>query len=133
MVACYGDDVRFEDPAFGELNDGDAGDMWRMLCANATDLRVDHTVEEASDQMARTSWTAHYTFSATGRPVRNEVTATMTIRDGKIVDHRDDFSMWKWSSQALGMPGKLLGWSPPLAAKVRKMALANLRDFQAAQ
>jgi ketosteroid isomerase-like protein len=131
MVACYADDIIFEDPVFGELHGADAGDMWRMLCENATDLRIEHKVLDVSDTAATVNWIADYTFSATGRSVRNDVTAKLQFKDGKIVDHRDSFSIWKWSSQALGVPGKLLGWSPPLKSKVRKMAKGNLAAFQA--
>lgn len=131
MVACYSDDVVFEDPAFGELRGRDAGDMWRMLCSSDTDLKVEHRILESTDSTVRTNWIAEYTFTATGRPVRNDIEATMTFRDGQIVDHRDEFDFWKWSSQALGLPGRLLGWSPPLRSKVRATALANLSKFQA--
>ena len=57
----------------------------------------------------------------------------MQIEDGLIVDHRDDFDIWKWSRQALGMPGMLLGWSPPLQKKVRDTALSGLRAYQSEQ
>ena len=129
MAACYGDHVTFEDPAFGELHGDDARDMWRMLIGRGADMSLTHTVLEASDTTAKVNWIADYTFS-TGRPVRNDIIATMKIEDGLIVDHRDDFDMWKWSRQALGIPGLLLGWSPPLQNKVRKTALAGLRKYQ---
>ena len=131
MAACYADEIVFADPAFGELRGRDAGDMWRMLCSSDTDLALEHHILESSDTDVRTNWIATYTFSATGNRVRNDIEATMKFRDGKIVDHRDRFGMWKWSSQALGLPGKLLGWSPPLQSKVRKTALENLAKFQA--
>jgi ketosteroid isomerase-like protein len=131
MAACYHDDIVFEDPAFGQLTGRDPGDMWRMLCSGGTDLRVEHRILESTDPKVRTNWIATYTFSATGKQVRNDVEATMTFCDGRIVEHRDRFDMWKWSSQALGLPGKLLGWSPPLRAKVRRTARANLAAFQA--
>ena len=130
MAACYHDDAVFEDPAFGELDATDARDMWTMLCSNATDLSIDHTVLEHSDTSATTNWIATYTFS-TGRRVVNDITATMQFRDGLIVDHRDDFSFWTWSRQALGPVGLFLGWTPMLQSKVRGTALGNLRRFQA--
>ena len=40
MAACYTDDVRFEDPAFGPLTGDQARGMWRMLCQRGKDLRV---------------------------------------------------------------------------------------------
>lgn len=130
MAACYADDIVFEDPAFGELRGRDAGDMWRMLCSSDTDLSVEHRILESTDTVVRTNWIATYTFSATGNKVRNDIEATMTFRDNKIVDHRDRFDMWKWSSQALGIPGKLFGWSPPLRSKVRTTAKEHLATFQ---
>ena len=133
MAKCYGDGAVFEDPAFGVLTGRDPGDMWRMLCSSDTDLSVTHTIVEATSTSAVTKWVAEYTFTATGRPVRNEVTATMKIVDGKIVDHRDDFDFWKWSSQALGAPGKFLGWTPLLKAKVQKTTRSSLDAFQAKQ
>ena len=35
MARCYAPEVRFSDPAFGELNGDDARDMWRMLTSRA--------------------------------------------------------------------------------------------------
>ena len=129
MAACYADTVVFEDPAFGELVGEDARDMWRMLCSRSAGLTVDHTILEVSDTSATVHWIANYTFS-TGRHVSNDITATMTIADGLIVDHRDAFDLWAWSRQALGAPGALLGWSPPMQKKIRTSALGNLKPFQ---
>ena len=131
MAGLYHPNCVFEDPAFGKLNGGDAGDMWRMLCSNATDLQVRHTIKSSTDTIVVTDWIAEYTFSPTGRSVTNNVTATMTFEDGKITDHRDRFNFWKWSAQALGTPGLLLGWTPLLKAQVRKTTASNLAAFQA--
>lgn len=129
MAACYSDNIVFEDPAFGELHGEDARDMWRMLCGRATDLKLTYTILEASESSAKVNWIADYTFSS-GRHVRNDIAATMRIEERLIVDHRDVFDMWKWSRQALGLPGLLLGWSPPLQKKVRATALSGLRKYQ---
>ncbi len=131
MAACYHDDIVFEDPAFGELSGSDPGDMWRMLCSSDTDLAVTHTVGAVTETTASANWVAKYTFTATGRAVTNNVAASMKFRDGKIVDHRDVFDFWKWSSQALGAPGKFLGWTPFLKAKVQKTTRETLDAFQA--
>ncbi len=133
MAACYADDIIFEDPAFGELRGNDPGDMWRMLCSSDTDLALEYNILESSEKTVRTNWIATYTFTKTGNKVRNDIEATMTFRDDKIIEHRDTFDMWKWSSQALGLPGKLLGWSPPLQSKVRSTARGQLAEFQKSQ
>ena len=131
MANCYHDAAVFEDPIFGELQARDARDMWRMLCASDTDLQLQYTILEASETEAKVNWIADYTFMATGRSVTNDVTSTWKFRDGLIVDHRDQFGFWKWSSQALGLPGMLLGWSPILKSKARSTARSTLKKFQA--
>lgn len=48
MISCYHRDIIFWDPAFGELKGEDATAMWRMLCGNATDLRIEFSAINAS-------------------------------------------------------------------------------------
>lgn len=133
MAGCYGDRAVFSDPVFGRLDADEVRAMWRMLCRNATDLRVEHRVLDASDTEGRASWTAEYTFSSTGRSVTNHVTGEFRFDDGLIVSHHDSFSFWKWSAQALGVGGALLGWSPMLRSKVRSTARRDLDAFREAR
>ena len=57
--------------------------------------------------------------------------AAFRFRDGLIVEHRDRFDFWRWSRQALGAPGLLLGWTPMLRNKVRAQAATKLALFRA--
>ena len=127
MAACYAPGAHFSDPVFPDLNDDEPGAMWRMLTAQATELRIE--LLEHTEDTAR--WRAHYVFSQTGRPVVNDVRATFRFADGLIADHRDEFSFHRWSRQALGLPGLLLGWTPLLRSKVRSNALKSLASFRA--
>lgn len=131
MAACYTDDVVFSDPAFGELRGRDAGDMWRMLTTRAKDfsLKFDHV--RSDDSTGSAHWVATYLFSATGNTVVNDIGARFVFRDGKICEHHDHFDLWRWSRQALGLKGLLLGWSPALKNAVRAQALKGLKAFQA--
>jgi ketosteroid isomerase-like protein len=134
MAAAYAPDARFSDPVFGELRGAQPGAMWRMLTAQARDLRIE-LVEHAADPDAGTGgarWIARYTFTQTGRPVTNDVRARFRFADGLIAEHDDAFSFYAWSRQALGAPGLLLGWTPLLRASVRRRARASLERFQAA-
>ncbi len=133
MARCYHPDIFFSDTVFPRLKGTEAGDMWRMLLARATDLQV--TLDEASadDGGARAHWTARYTFSKTGRPVVNRIAAMFAFRDGLIVRHHDSFPFWPWAAQALGPAGKVLGWFPPLKWKVRKEAARSLEKFRGAR
>ncbi|MBE2249219.1 MAG: nuclear transport factor 2 family protein [Myxococcus sp.] len=130
MAACYADDVQFGDPAFPDLKGAAAGDMWRMLCESARDLRIEASEVEADDTQARARWVAHYTFSATGRPVVNDIRASFRLRDGRIVEHRDVFDFARWARQALGLPGLLLGWTGWLQRQVQAKAARGLAGFQ---
>lgn len=109
MTECYHDEVVFEDPAFGSLQGERAKAMWKMLCANAKDLEVEFEILKAGFGKATVKWEAYYTFSQTDRKVHNIVEADLTIENGKIIEHKDHFDLRKWSMQAMGMMGKLLG------------------------
>ena len=74
-------------------------------------------------------WIANYTFSQTGNKVENRIKANFEFENGKIVKHVDEFDFYKWSSQALGFTGKLLGWTSFLKNKVRQTAMKSLTDF----
>ena len=130
MQACYAADAQFDDEAFSLRGAGQIGGMWRMLCdATRSDPRSlaawRLTVSGITGHSAH--WEAHYRFSATGRMVHNRIDAHFTIGpDGLITQHRDRFNFWRWSRQALGVPGLLLGWTPWLHARVRARAAANL-------
>ena len=145
MAACYGPASTFCDPAFAELANGDPGRMWQMLCSQATDLavvldRIELAGAPANLQSpglasVQAQWTATYTFSVTGRRVVNVVTSHLQIdrASGLIVRQDDTFDFWKWSRQALGLPGMLLGWTGFLQGKVQKMARGNLKKWAKAQ
>ncbi|MCJ2370506.1 nuclear transport factor 2 family protein [Pseudomonas sp. RGM 3321] len=129
MSACYTDDVLFSDPAFGELRGAQVGDMWRMLTSRAKNFSVVFDQVRADDQTGSAHWVATYLFSQTGRTVVNDIQARFVFRDGKICEHRDHFDMWRWSRQALGFKGLLLGWTPLVRNAVRAQALKGLHAF----
>ncbi len=129
MVACYAPDVRFSDPVFPDLRGAQAGAMWRMLTARADDLRIELLERDADGDRGLARWRAHYTFTQTGRPVVNDVSASFRFAGGLIAEHRDDFDFHRWSRQALGPVGTLLGWTPLLRASVRRRARAGLDEF----
>ncbi|HMY16153.1 MAG TPA: nuclear transport factor 2 family protein [Polyangium sp.] len=131
MAACYHKDVVFSDPVFPDLHGARAGNMWRMLCARGKDLKIEFSGVSANDSTGKAHWEAWYTFSGTGRKVHNIIDAEFEFRDGKIVRHKDQFNFWRWSRQAIGPAGVLLGWTPILLNGVRKKADKGLVDFEA--
>lgn len=133
MAACYAADVHFSDPVFQDLNGSEAADMWRMLTSRAQNFSLDYSNVNADDQQGSAHWVATYLFSGTGRMVVNRIQANFKFRDGKIVEHHDHFDLWKWSAQALGVKGALLGWTPLVQGAIRKQAAKGLAAFRAAR
>jgi hypothetical protein len=135
MASCYAQNASFEDPAFSLQGRAQTGGMWRMLCSATQEKGMAHWKLEFSDvwtdaTTGKAHWEAHYLFSATGRRVHNLIDAEFTFdKKGLILTHRDTFSFWNWSRQALGAPGLLLGWTPFLRSKVRAQAGSNLKRF----
>jgi ketosteroid isomerase-like protein len=130
MASCYTPDATFSDPVFQDLKGDEPGAMWRMLTARAEDLSIELLEQEADDERGAARWLAQYTYSQTGRPVRNDVQASFRFRDGLIVEHVDDFDLYAWTRQALGPVGALLGWTPLLRSAVRRRARAALDEFR---
>jgi ketosteroid isomerase-like protein len=131
MAACYAPDARFSDPVFRDLEGREVGGMWRMLCERSDDLAVDLVEHAADGDRGSARWIATYTFTQTGRPVRNDVRASMRFRDGLIAEHQDRFDLHSWTRQALGAPGLLLGWTPIVQGPVRRRARESLDEFLA--
>ena len=136
MAAFYADDVHFEDPVFGLEGREAVMAMWRMLCESVKakgreDWSLEASAVRADAHEGSARWEARYRFSATGRLVHNRIDATFVFRDGLVVRHVDQFDVWRWSRQALGTPGLLLGWSGFLRRKVRAQAAARLAGWQA--
>ncbi len=131
MSACYTEDVLFSDPVFGELRGRQAGDMWRMLTSRAKDFSVVFDNLRADERTGGAHWVATYLFSQTGNTVVNDIQARFVFRDGKICEHHDHFDLWRWSRQALGTKGLLLGWTPFVQNAIRAQAQKGLKAFQA--
>jgi ketosteroid isomerase-like protein len=131
MAACYHDEATFSDPVFVGLDAEGVREMWRMLTTRGTDLRVEFRDVEADDARGSAHWEAWYTFSTTGKQVHNIIEASFEFRDGKIVRHVDEFGFWRWSRQALGVPGLLLGWTPIIRGAVRSGAGKELAKWRA--
>ncbi len=129
MGLLYAEHATFSDPVFPLLNAKGTRLMWQMLLSRAEDLGIEYKIVEDSPTRARVDWIAYYTFTSTGRRVTNRVHTDMAISAGKIVRQHDKFSLWRWSRQALGTNGLLLGWTPIVRNKVQAQAAQSLREF----
>lgn len=111
MALCYHDAIEFQDPAFGSLHGERAKNMWRMLCDSqkGKNFKVIFSEIEADSEQGSAHWEAFYTFSKTGRTVHNSIEAKFEFKDGKIINHCDDFNLHHWAKQAMGIKGWILG------------------------
>jgi ketosteroid isomerase-like protein len=131
MAQCYAPDASFSDPVFVGLSGEQPGGMWRMLTSRAKELTVEVVSRDAGTNAGTAHWVAHYRFAQTGRPVVNDVQSKFSFADGLIISQVDDFDFHRWSRQALGLPGLLLGWTPMLRGSVQRKARAGLDKFLA--
>jgi len=129
MQSMYHPKATFSDPVFENLDNREAQAMWEMLIMAGKDLRITFRDIKADDSHGTCHWEAWYTFSRTGRKVHNVIEASFVFQDGKIMRHSDVFDFWRWSRQALGLPGILMGWTPSVLRKVRETARKGLRKF----
>lgn len=129
MQDCYADDATFSDAAFQNLNSAQVKAMWEMLIKRGKDLELRVQNVTADEKTGSAEWIANYTFSQTGNKVENHINANFEFENGKIVKHIDTFDFYKWSSQALGLVGKLLGWTSFLQNKVQQKARKSLEEF----
>lgn len=74
MVACYHEDVTFQDPVFGHLKGVEAVQMWEMLLSRRMDsTSISFDSVKASTEGGTANWTAKYVYGEKKRPVINEV------------------------------------------------------------
>jgi limonene-1,2-epoxide hydrolase len=130
MCECYHPSIQFQDPAFGILNGNDACQMWKMLIERSKgNLKIEFSDIIADDHTGTAKWIATYDFSKTNRTVVNVIQAQFKFKDGLIIRHTDNFDIWKWSKQALGLKGLLLGWTGFMQKQIQKQALASLKNY----
>lgn len=131
MSECYSPNIKFRDPAFGLLKGNEVSQMWKMLLENSKgNLKIEFSDIEANEYIGSAKWVATYNFSKTNRPVVNVITSQFHFQDGLIIKHIDDFDIWKWSKQALGITGFLFGWTGFLQTKIQEKAILSLKKYQ---
>ena len=131
MCECYHPEIKFRDPVFGLLIGNQACNMWKMLLERSKgNIKIEFSDIKADTYLGNANWIATYHFSKTNRKVTNRVHAQFQFKDGLIIKHTDDFDIWKWSKQALGLPGLILGWTGFMHKKIQQNALLSLDQYQ---
>lgn len=132
MLEWYDNEVTFEDPAFGILKGESAKNMWRMLCESqkGKDFKVKFSEVEIAEDEGKARWEAYYTFGKKERKVHNIINAHFEFKNGKIIKHVDKFNLYRWSKQAMGVSGFLIGWTVFFKKKLQKATNLRLSEFE---
>lgn len=131
MCECYHANIQFQDPAFGILKDNDVCKMWNMLIDKSKgNIKIEFSDVKADDYSGTAKWIATYNFSKTNRKVVNVIYAQFQFKDNLIIRHTDNFDLWKWSKQALGFKGLLLGWTGFMQKQIQKQAIFSLNNYK---
>lgn len=108
MAECYDAAATFHDIAFDLRGKPKIAAMWEMICD--TDIRTAFEVVNADNETAVAKVVDEYTFTETGRRVRNVIESRFRFRDGLIIEHVDSCDPRLWAAMALGgIPGFLAG------------------------
>lgn len=130
MIACYHKNVIFKDPVFGTLKGEKAIKMWKMLLSKRTKTtKISFSNITATEDKGSANWKAEYLYGEKKRKVINNVTANFKFEDGKIIEHIDTFNLWKWTQQAIGTAGYLIGWTPFMKNKIQNTTKEQLENF----
>lgn len=130
MCECYHANIQFLDPAFGLLKGEEVSQMWKMLIERSKgNLKIDLSQVKANEHLGSAFWIAKYNFSKTNRKIENSISSKFHFQDGLIIKHTDDFDIWKWSKQAFGLKGLLLGWTGFMQNKIQKQARRALKTY----
>jgi ketosteroid isomerase-like protein len=131
MCECYDTHINFRDPAFDLLKGNDVCQMWKMLIEKSKgNIKIELSAVKADQYMGSAAWVATYTFSKTNRIVVNTIQSQFQFKDGLIIKHTDYFNIWKWSKQAFGTTGYLLGWTGFFQKKIQQKAVASLKKYK---
>ncbi len=98
MESLYAPNVKFADMLFSYDDRAGTMHMWKKILSDpATKIRF--TLDRTDGDRVHGHWVADYTLG--GRPVHNELTTQMVVKNGKIVQHQDASDWDKWAPQAL--------------------------------
>jgi ketosteroid isomerase-like protein len=106
MANCYHPAATFHDIAFHLNGKDQIRAMWQMICTG--DIRSTFEVVRADDTAGVVKLIDEYTFTDTGRRVRNPIVSRFRFRDGLIIDHRDSCDARAWAAAAVGGIGGFL-------------------------
>ena len=129
MNEMYSQDVQFFDPLFGYISEGAVVDMWqfRFALCELFELTFDNCNDEGDGYFTcvyRVKWKRG---KSDNQIIDMKMKAYFRVRENRIIEHSDGFSVHEWCSKHFGWTGKLLGWNrfyqQSIKNKIRKQFL----------
>lgn len=131
ICECYHANVQFRDPAFGLLKEKEVCSMWKMLIENGKgNIKIEYSDIQTDEYIGSAKCIATYNFSKTNRKVVNKIQSQFQFQEGLIIKQTDNFDIWNWAKQALGLKGFLFGWTGYMQNKIQKNALLSLKKYK---
>ena len=106
------DNVTFSDMAYNEgIKGKEVFAMWHWFCTKKpapVKVTFDPSKTREVNGIAIMIYRAQYIFEYDandlykGKPIDYMITANLTIKDGKITDHKDEADIMEWAKQAKG-------------------------------
>lgn len=137
MESCLGENCKFSDFAFDNLEGYKVVKMWHWFCVRYPPREEpidvpDYKITECHDDWVTAEYEVSYHYGEKQRPVNYVIKSRFQIQDGKIVQQQDSFgnvSQFEFAKMALGYPLCLLAFTPLLQTIVRKKANDKLNQF----
>jgi len=132
MTNCYHQEAGFRDIAFDLKGRDEICTMWQMICSG--DIHLTFEIVSADESSAVAKLVDEYTFTDTGKRVRNPIESRFRFRDGLIIEHHDFCDPRAWAAAAVGGIGGFLAGRLRLVrawkarAKLRRFIRANAQN-----
>ena len=122
-------DVHFEDFAF-DICEEQVFAMWQWFCTRPEPVKVPWFGNiRASGNAVTAEYLVDYAYGEGNGRVNYVIKSRFELKDGLIVDHRDDGDIRVWSLQALGQLASLFSWTPIFKWFIRWQAAKKLKAF----
>ena len=130
LNGCCSEHVVYFDPIFGLLERNKLIGLWEMLSKNAKGLTIDYgEIVPVDDEYYTCDWSITYYYPPTGRKVQSSIKSYFLLKEGKIEEYSNAYSIHDWSKQAIGFTGWLFGWNRFFQQSIKNKAQKALISF----
>lgn len=129
IARCYNPFAAYSDPVLGDLGAGSARQAWSLILPLLRSPSWSFSIDDVGLLSSRASTRLTFLFAPTARPVTLDISTVLQVRDGRIVRHDDDFSLFAWS-QGLPFPQRLVARSRSFRRRVNREARGGIATVQ---